>query len=66
MEPDDVSDAPFYGRVAHYRRQLHGKEATMTERIRVQPVAIEQATAEMLDEIHTMLRSLLARGGDNG
>lgn len=59
---DDVSGACHGKRAQHYRNQLAGPEASMAEKVQIAASADRLATAEMLDEIHTMLCELLRRG----
>ncbi len=60
MEWDDISDASHTERFNHYLNQLGG--ATSIENLNF---AYQSATAEMLDEIHLMLRRL-TNGEKNG
>jgi hypothetical protein len=61
--PPDVYDACHGHRLDHYLEQFGGKPDGTPERNRrrgeVYDLAHQAATAEMLDEIHLMLRTLL-------
>lgn len=48
MEPEDVSDTGYWERFSHYMDQYG-----------LNSLARDTAVAEMLDEIHVMLRELL-------
>jgi len=61
MDLDDVSDASFGDRKAHYLKGWLREGASMEEKITVDQMTDRMVTAEMLDEIHTMLRELLKR-----
>lgn len=56
---DDVSDLRHGAREAHYLKSFGGDK--IEDRIQVAHLAYNAATAEMLDEIHVMLRELLKR-----
>lgn len=64
--PPDVCDACHGRRLDHYLEQFGGKSDGTPERNRrrgeVYDLAHQAATAEMLDEIHLMLRTLLTEG----
>lgn len=57
MTIDDVSDFRHGEREAHYLTSFGGQN--IEDRLRVRHLAYNAATAEMLDEIHVMLRQLL-------
>ena len=56
---DDVSAYSFYERAEHYKKQMGMYDLPMHERPKIADMAHQQVTAEMLDEIHTMLRHLI-------
>lgn len=58
MTIDDVSEVCHADRQAHFNRQFFGQDSDWETRVRLQDLAWKEATAEMLDEIHTMLRQL--------
>ena len=56
---DDISTHSFYERDEHYKKQLGMYDLPMHEREPIANMAHRLAVAEMLDEIHTMLRHLV-------
>ncbi len=62
MHIDDICDTDFWKRVTHYQNQFV-KDGPMQDRIILRKQAINCATGEMLDEIHTMLRTLTKNKG---
>ena len=60
MDIRDISDASFGERVEHYRSRYQDPDSDV---LMIKKLAEESANAEMLDEIHTMLRELLRING---
>ncbi len=61
MDLDEMSDASFSEREAHYRNQVCNENSNLEERAWAYKHGHQMATAEMLNEIHVMLRELLKR-----
>ncbi len=61
MDLDEISDADFYKRVEHYKNQWCNDQSSVEDKIYAEQHGHEIATAEMLNEIHVMLRELLKR-----
>jgi hypothetical protein len=64
VDLSDICDAQHSERTRHFLRQLGGESEVwamvpMDHRTEYCRLAESMATAEMLDEIHTMLRALL-------
>lgn len=61
MDLDDISDADFDERQEHYKNQWCNERSTLDELVWAEKHGHDMATAEMLTEIHVMLRELLKR-----
>lgn len=59
MKVDEISDADFGERQEHYRNQWCNDQSTLEEKVWADAHGHDMATAEMLNEIHVMLRELL-------
>ena len=59
IDISDVDDACFGVREQHYRDQLGTAVDPVITRQEFNDIAFQRASAEMLDEIHCMLRELL-------
>lgn len=65
MDMNDICDATFYERTAHFLNGVLPPHASMEERYSLQGYAESCASNEMLDEIHFMLRELLKKREEN-
>ncbi len=61
MDLDEISNTTFDERQAHYKSQWVNDCSSVEDKIWAAKHAHEVASAEMLDEIHVMLRELLKR-----
>lgn len=62
MEIEDVSDMPHGERLRHFLKDMTGKTGTSPDLTQQDyDFAHGMATAEMLDEIHFMMRELMRR-----
>lgn len=62
MDLDDICDSDHGERQAHFKDQVSNSFSSSAEdRVWANKYGHDMATAEMLDEIHVMLRELLKR-----
>lgn len=61
MDLNEISDVDFYERQAHYKSQWCNDNSSIEAQLLAEQYGHDMATAEMLTEIHVMLRELLKR-----